>query len=148
MGHKDPKYHDLFATLEDRKRVVAWNEHGHSAPLQVGGVAMVVTGLVLNYAKPNSEVEDNGKDPTGLGRWCSLLVEGTCDPARLVTYYRPHGPTKTEAEMSKGLREPEDVIKVSLSALTQQKRYYKARGMVDAVPRTEANTDLLYQLRR
>ena len=68
LGHKDPKYHDLFATLEDRKSVVAWNEHEHSAPSQVGGVAMMVMGLVSNYAKPNSEVEDSGKDQKGLGK--------------------------------------------------------------------------------
>ena len=103
MSHGDLKYHALFVTLEDRKSVVAWNEREHSAPSQVGGVVMMVTGLVSNYAKPNSEVEDNRKDPTGLGRWCSLLLEGTCDPVRLVTYYLPHGPTKTETEISKGL---------------------------------------------
>ena len=120
MGPGDPKYHDLFATLEDRKSVVAWNEHKQSAPSQVGGVAMMVTGLVSHYAKPNSKDEDNGRDPTGLGRWCSLLVEGSCGPVWLVTYYRPHGPTSTEAEMSKGLQEPEDVTKVSLSAWAQQ----------------------------
>ena len=60
LGNGDPKYHDLFATPEDRKSVVAWNDHEQSAPSQVGGVAMVVTGLVSNYAKPNSEDEDNG----------------------------------------------------------------------------------------
>ena len=96
LGHGDPKYHDLFATLEDRKRAIAWNEQEQSAPPQVGGVAMMVTGLVSSYTKPSSEDEDNGRDSTGLGRWCSLLVEGSCGPVRLVTYYRPHGPTKTE----------------------------------------------------
>ena len=68
LGHGDLKYLDLFATLEDRKSVVAWNEHEHSAPSQVGGVIMVVTGLISNYAKPNSEVEDSGKDQKGLGK--------------------------------------------------------------------------------
>ena len=53
-----------------------------------------------------------------------------------------------EAEISKGLREPEDVTKVSMSAWAQQKRYYKARGIVDADSRTEVDTDLLHQLRR
>ena len=96
LGHGNPQYHDLFATLEDVKSAVAWNEQEQSAPSQVGGVAMMVTGLVSNYAKPSSEDEDNGRDSTGLGRWCSLLVEGSCGPVRLVTYYRPHGPTKTE----------------------------------------------------
>ena len=104
LGRGDPKCHDLFATLENRKSVVAWNEHERSAPSQVGRVAMMATGLVSNYTKPNSEVEDSEKDPTGLGRWCSLLVEGTCGPVWLVTYYQPHGPTKMEAEISKGLR--------------------------------------------
>ena len=108
----------------------------------------MVTGLVSTYAKPNSEDEDNGRDPTGLGRWCSLLVEASCGPVRLGTYYRPHGPIRTEAEISKGLREPEDVTKVNLSAWAQQKCYYKARGMVDADPRTKADMDLLHQLRR
>ena len=109
LGHGNPQYHDLFATLEDVKSAVAWNEQEQSAPSQVGGVAMMVTGLVSNYAKPSSEDEDNGRDPTDLGRWCSLLVEGSCGPVRLVTNYRLHGPTKTKAEISKGLREPENV---------------------------------------
>ena len=109
---------------------------------------MVVTGVVSNYTQPSSEDEDDGKDPTGLGRWCSLLVKGSCGPDQLVTYYRPHGPTKTEAEIAKGLREPEDVTKVSLSAWAQQKRYHKAKGMVDANPRTKADSDLLHQLRK
>ena len=53
-----------------------------------------------------------------------------------------------EAEIFKELREPADVTEVSLSACAQQKRYYKARGVVDADPRTEADMDLLHQLRR
>ena len=53
-----------------------------------------------------------------------------------------------EAEIAKGLREPEDITKVSLSAWTQQNCYYKAKGMVDADPRTESGSDLLHQLRR
>ena len=60
LGHGDPKYHDLFATLQHKKSVVAWNKHGQSAPSQADRVAMMVTGLVSNYAKPNSEEEDNG----------------------------------------------------------------------------------------
>ena len=39
LGRGDPKYHDLFVTLENRKSVVAWNEHERSAPSQVGRVA-------------------------------------------------------------------------------------------------------------
>lgn len=148
LGHGNPKNHDLFAPPEDRKSVVAWNTQEQSAPSQVGGVAMMVTGLVSNYTKPNSSNDGRGRDPRGLGRWCSLLMEGSCGPARLVTYYRPHGPTKTEGEILKGLREPKDVTKVSLSAWAQQKRYYKAKGMFAADPRSEADNDLLHQLRK
>ena len=96
LGHGDPNYHHLFVILENRKSVVAWNEHKHSAPSQVDGVIMVVTGLISNYAKPNSEVEDSGKDPTGPGRWCSLLVEGTCGPVWLVTKRRRRYPKDYE----------------------------------------------------
>ena len=78
----------------------------------------------------------------------TFLVKGSCNPVRLVTYHRPYGPTKMEAEIAKGLRESQDAMKVSLSAWAQQKRYYKARGMSDADPRTEADSDLLHQLRR
>ena len=37
LGRGNPKYHDLFATLEDRKSVVAWDEQEQSALSQVGG---------------------------------------------------------------------------------------------------------------
>ena len=122
MGHQDPKYHGLFATLEDRKSVVAWNKHEHSAPSQAGGMAMMVTGLVSNYAKPNSEVEDSGKKTnrswkmvlTACGRYMRSSSAGDVLPT-------------SWTNKSGGLREPEDVTKVSLSAWAQQKRYYKAR---------------------
>ena len=108
----------------------------------------MVTGLISNYAKSSPEGKDNRRDPTGLGRWCLLMVEGSCGPVQLVAYYRPHGLTKTEADIAKGLREPKDTKKASLSAWAQQKRYYKAKGMMNANPRTEADSDLLHQLQK
>ena len=27
ISHDDTKYHDLFTLLEDKKSIVAWNEH-------------------------------------------------------------------------------------------------------------------------
>ena len=51
LSHGDQKYHDLFATLEDRKSVVAWNDQEQIAPSQVGGMAMMSTDIVFNFTK-------------------------------------------------------------------------------------------------
>ena len=50
LGREDPKYHDLFATLEDRKSVVAWNEQEKSALSQVGGVATTEDDTNINLS--------------------------------------------------------------------------------------------------
>ena len=103
ISHNGTKYNNLFALLEDKKSIVAWNEHKQIAQSQVGGMTMMATGLLSNFMKPPSQDKSFGKDPLGLGQWCSLLVNGSSGPVRIVTYYRPNGPTKMEAEIANGL---------------------------------------------
>lgn len=107
---------------------------------------MMTTGILSNYTKPPSK--DSDKDPTGLGRWCSLVVKGSSGPVRPVTYYRPNRPTKMEADISRGLEDSQDANKVSLSVWAQHKRYFKSAGRQHVDLRTEADNDLLTHLRK
>ena len=69
-------------------------------------------------------------------------------PVQVGTHYMSHGPTKTKAGIAKGLRDSADAKKVSLSAWAHQMRYYQSKDTKDANPRSEAESDLLNQLRK
>ena len=80
----DKQFNNLFQNTRGVQSIAAHNVHDSSGRYQPGGTF----GVAVDYL--STLVTDKGKDPTGLGRWCWMKVEGYGGhTTRIVTAYQP-----------------------------------------------------------
>ena len=77
-------FHDIFGMGEDKKSAVGYNLHNKEVRGPYGGTGIVAFGMMSNYAKGDPKC-----DPSGLGRWTSIVVTCGTKVVRFVAAYRP-----------------------------------------------------------
>jgi len=85
MADDDRQFHDIFGFGEERKSVEAHNRHNREHRSAYGGTGLMIFGRLSNYVKKAGD-----RDPTGLGRWCSLVIKSGEKLVRIVVAYRPN----------------------------------------------------------
>ena len=103
----ESQFANLFQNSHGVKAVAAHNVHDSSGKYQPGGTF----GFAVDFLA--EQVDDTGKDPTGLGRWCWMKLVGHNGPTtRIITAYQPcrSGPTHLRA------------------AYNQQRQHFRERG--------------------
>ena len=77
---------------------------------------MMAFGRLAGFVVSQDEV---GQDPTGLGRWCSMLIKSESKTVRMVVAYRPTRPTSLRR---RGTR------KLGGTVWEQHERYFHPRN--------------------
>jgi hypothetical protein len=67
--------------------IAAHNVHENLGQIQQGGTSL----LLLGHLTEQLDFEKNGKDPTGLGRWTVMTLQGEGVQTRIVCGYNPCG---------------------------------------------------------
>jgi hypothetical protein len=104
VGNNDRWYERIWGKLKTSRSIFAHNvtELPITKVLQPGGVGMITTEEVTH------RVIATGKDPTGLGRWCWMQLQGRNGiRIRLISVYRPcetPGATTTFQQQNRYLR--------------------------------------------
>jgi hypothetical protein len=76
--------------------VTAHNVHENVGRVQHGGTSMVLFGHLTKHLDHNK----SGKDPTGLGRWTAMTVQGEGFRMQIVCGYNPCGNNKLNSGTS------------------------------------------------
>ena len=86
IGHNDRWFERIWGKLKTSKSIFTHNvtELPITKTLHPGGVGMIASEEVTH------RVIETGKDPTGLGRWCWMRLQGRNGiRVRIITVYRP-----------------------------------------------------------
>ena len=143
MAPEHRQFHDLFGFGEEKVTHEAHNVHNREHRSAYGGTGIAVFGRLSNYAskpkpRPGHPGPPPSKDPTGLGRWCSILLNNQNQRTRLVVAYRPN--------RKKGDLRPGNVISGAGSVWRQHRRHFRGQGVADD-PQDIFDRDLLATLR-
>ena len=65
--------------------IVAHNVHENIGKVQQGGTSLILFGHLTQLLDPN----ESGKDPTGLGRWTVMTLQGEGVRTRMICGYNP-----------------------------------------------------------
>ena len=65
--------------------ITAHNVHENVGKIQQGGTSLILFGHLTQLLDPN----ESGKDPTGLGRWSVLTLQGEGVRTRVISGYNP-----------------------------------------------------------
>ena len=117
---------------EDVRSVVAHNVHENVAPVQEGGVGLLMFGPLLE----SLDMKNSGKDESGLGRWTMMVVQGDGIRTRVVCGYNPCKSSQVGG-------------KPSSTTYAQHRRYLITKKKdTTTCPRTLFMTDLVNQLKK
>ena len=108
---------------------------------------MTATDILLSNIQPPSKDMGRGVDPSGLGRWCSLLINQGKGNLRLVTYYGSSRPSQRQRDLGQEINKEKEVKIDDLSVWRQHKREFKRQGKEWKDQRTGARNDLLQKPR-
>ena len=130
---EDRQFHDTFGFGEERKSVESHNRHNAEHRSAYGGTGLMVFGRLSNYVKKAGD-----RDPTGLGRWCSLVVKSGEKLVRFVVVYRPNKESSSRRHRRGN---------GAGSVWRQQSRYFRSIGRDDGDPLQFFDRDLCAALR-
>ncbi len=107
---------------------MAHNVHENVGQVQQGGTSLILFGHLIEQLNHN----ESGKDPTGLGRWTVMSLEGDGVRTRIVCGYNPCG----NNELNSG------------TSYQQQKWFFIMMQKDLTCPRKRYHDDLISQLRK
>ena len=147
LAPDDRQFHDLFGAGEDRVTNEAHNIHNYEHRSPYGGTGIAVFGRLSNYAStPNPRPREGvpspppSRDPTGLGRWCSVLLSNHEKRTRLVVAYRPC------LRNNRNICRPDGTFRGAGSVWRQHRRYFRGHHGISEDPRVLFDRDLLAAL--
>lgn len=73
--------------------IAAHNVHENVGRVQQGGTSLILFGHLTQHLDLNK----SGKDPTGLGRWSVMTIQGDGTRTRIICGYNPCGNNKTNS---------------------------------------------------
>ena len=122
-------FNQLFRGGEaDIRSIVSHNVHENVGKIQQGGTSLILFGHLTQHFDCN----ESGKDPSGLGRWSVMTLQGDGRRTRIVCGYNPCGNNKLNSGTS----------------YQQQKRYFVTVKKDLTCPRKKFHDDLISQLKK
>jgi exonuclease III len=106
--------------------IAAHYVHKNVGKIQQGGTSLILFGHITQQLDPNK----SGKDPTGLGRWSVMTLQGEGVRTRIICGYNPCGNNKTNRGTS----------------YQQQKRFFVTTRQDLTCPRKKFQDNLIAQM--
>jgi hypothetical protein len=120
-------FNQLFKGGESAiQSIMAHNVHENVGRVQQGGTSLILFGRLTEQLNHN----ESGKDPTGLGRWTFMTLEGDSFHSQIVCRYNPCGNNKLNSGTS----------------YQQQERFFVTAQKDLTCPRKHFQDDLISQL--
>jgi exonuclease III len=106
--------------------IAAHNVHKNVGKIQQGGTCLILFGHLTQQLDPN----ESEKDPTGLGRWSVMILQGEGVRTRIICGYNPCGNNKTNSGTS----------------YQQQRRFFVTTRQDLTCPRKKFQDNLIAQM--